>query len=163
MTRFLLVLLIIGLIGLSYLGMWRAWQRRVASQSTLPEPRPLTGTAAVAGPWQGRYIGAAHAGRWLDRVDAHDLGTRSTVAVCVTATGVDLVREGARSFGVPFAELAGVRADTAIAGRAYEDGGLVVLTVRLGATPVDIGIRFPDTDDHLAALAAIAHHSEVAP
>lgn len=161
MTRMLLVLLILAAIALSYLGMYRAWQHRVQTQAALPEPKPPIGGDVVAGPWRGRYLGATHAGRWLDRVDGHGLGERSLASVTVTSLGVDIERENARSIGIPFAQLTGVRADTAIAGRAYEDGGIVVLTMLLGETPVDLGIRFPDTEDHLAALAAIAHHSEV--
>ena len=162
MTRFLLVLLILAAIGVSYLGMYRAWHRRVRAQSVLPEPSGPTAGALLAGPWQGRYLGATHAGRWLDRIDAHDLGVRSIATVSVTSLGIDIERPQSRSIGIPYARLAGVRADTAIAGRAYEDGGIVVLTMLLGDTPVDVGIRFPDTEHHLAALAAIAHHSEVA-
>ena len=162
MTRLLLVLLILAAIAASYLGMYRAWSHRVRVQSVLPEPQHTIAGDVVAGPWRGRYLGATHAGRWLDRIDAHALGVRSLASVSVTSHGVAIEREGAPSIGISFTELSGVRADTAIAGRAYEQGGIVVLTMLLGSTPVDIGIRFPATDDHLAALAAIAHHSEVA-
>lgn len=160
MTRTLLVLGILALIALSYFGMLRAWRARVASQAAIAEPAAPSGARAVAGPWTGRYLGATRAGEWLARVDAHSLGERSLASVRITPTGIDVVRANTRSFGIPFGDLVGVRADKAIAGRAYEDGGIVVVTFRLGNEPIDIGFRFPDTAEHLAAIRAIAQHSE---
>lgn len=162
-TRAQLVLALIGVVVLAYLLMRSGMRRRIASQAAIAVPAPLVGATPVAGPWEGKYLGATHAGRWLDRIDAHELGQRSLVQVTRTRDGVDVRREGARSFSIPAADLVAVRADKAIAGRAYEDGGIVVLTFRLGETPVDIGFRFPSTEDHIAALAALATPTEVTP
>ena len=130
MSRTLLVSALIAIVLLAVAGMRHGWNARVQAQSDIPVPHDILDDAVVAGPWSAHYLGATYAERWLDRVDAHGLGARSN---------------------------AGVRADKALAGRAYEEAGIIVLTTRLGHTPIDIGLRFPDTTDHLAALAALAH------
>lgn len=154
--RVLLVALMLVAIALAYLGMYRGWQARVASQAGLAEPPASSTEATVAGPWPGTYLGATRAGRWLDRVDAHSLGARSRADVRLTARALDITREAEPSFSIPFTDLIAVRADKGIAGRAFEDGGIVVVTWRLGAEPLDIGLRFPETADHLAVLAALS-------
>ncbi|MHB0928641.1 MAG: PH-like domain-containing protein [Candidatus Nanopelagicales bacterium] len=154
--RMALVLGIIAVIALTYWGMYRGWQARVASQRELPLPQPQSSEPTVAGPWSGIYLGATRAGRWLDRIDAHSLGARSLVRLRLTAHAIDLERENERSFSIPRTEVIGVRADKGIAGRAFEDGGIIVISFRLGQESIDIGMRFPDTAEHLAALSALS-------
>jgi len=137
------------------------WKRRLATQATLAEPAQLLTAPVVAGPWPGTYLGATYAGRWLDRITAHTLGAKSPVEVSRTTAGINVARTGEVSFTIPNADLIAVRADKGIAGRAYEDGGILVITFRLGDTDVDAGFRFPNTDHHVAALTALA--PEVAP
>ena len=156
MTRTLLVVALIGLVALSLFGMRRAWSSRLQAQSDMVQPLGLSGAEAQAGPWPGTYLGAVHAGRWLDRITAHTLGAKGPASVALNAKGINVARSGELSFSVPKADVIGVRADKGLAGRVYEDGGIVVITFRLGDTPVDIGFRFPSTEDHLAALAALA-------
>lgn len=156
MTRTLLVLGLIVLVLLSYAGMHKGWNRRTTLQRDLVEPAPLSTSLVVAGPWSGTYLGATRAGDWLDRITVHTLGAKSPVAVARTTDGINVTRQGERSFSVPAADFLGIRADKGIAGRAYEDGGIVVITFRLGDAAVDVGFRFPNTEDHLAALAALA-------
>ena len=156
MTRTFIVCALLALVALSYVGMRRGWNARMREQAGLLRPRHLFSADVVAGPWSGRFLGTAFADRWLDTVTAHTLGARSVVEVSLTTEGININRPGELSFGVPKADVRGVRADKALAGRAYEDGGIVVLTFMLGDTAVDAGFRFPDTEDHLAALAALA-------
>lgn len=156
MTRTILVLALIALVAMAYGGMRRGWQTRLAAQGYVAAPAATTDASAVAGPWAGTYLGAVFADRWLDRITVHTLGARGPAQVSVTAAGIDVVRPGERSFGIRTADVIGVRADTGIAGRAYESGGIVVITFRLADTAVDIGLRFPNTEDHVAALAALA-------
>lgn len=156
MTRTLLVLALIAFVAIALLGMRSAWTRRLREQAHIAEPHALAAADAVAGPWSGTYLGAVFAERWLDRVTVHTLGARGVAEVSLTIDGVNISRSGERSFSIPKADVVAVRADKGLAGRAYEDGGIVVITFRLGDTPVDIGFRFPSTEDHLAALAALA-------
>lgn len=156
MTRTLLVVSLTLLVLLSYAGMRKGWNRRTAEQAAIVAPAPLAAAPVAAGPWSGTYLGATRAGDWLDRITVHGLGAKSPVAVARTASGINVTRAGERSFSVPRADFIAIRADKGIAGRAYEDGGIVVITFRLGDTAIDAGFRFPNTEDHLAALAALA-------
>lgn len=156
MTRTLLVVALSALVLLAYAGMRKGWNRRTELQAGIVAPEALSAAPALAGPWKGTYLGATRAGDWLDRITVHTLGAKSSVEVTRTADGINVTRTGEQSFSVPFADFIGVRADKGLAGRAYEDGGIVVVTFRLGDLAVDVGFRFPNTEDHLAALAALA-------
>ena len=160
-TRTLLVLALVAVVVVAYALMRGGMRRRVAEQSGIATPHAIAAATVLAGPWEGKYLGATFADRWLDRIDAHGLGARSMASVSRTTIGIDVQRVGEPSFTIPQSDLVAVRADKAIAGRAYEDGGIVVLTFRLGDTLVDAGFRFPNTDDHVAALAALANPTEV--
>ena len=156
MTRFLLVVALIGAVAVVYLAMHRAWRERARAQAFVPAPAAFLSGDIIAGPWSGTYVGAVFSDRWLERVVAHTLGARSLVEMTLTADGINIVRPGELSFGIPKRDLIGVRADSSIAGRVYEEGGLVVLSFTAGDVALDAGFRFPSTEDHLAALAALA-------
>lgn len=163
MTRTILVLALLTLVLLAYVGMRKGWNRRMAEQSALREPMALLTAQVLDGPWLGTYLGATYGGRWLDRIVVHTLGAKSPAVVTRTAAGLNIVRDTERSFAIANSDLIAVRADRGIAGRAYEDGGIVVFTFQLGDTVVDAGFRFPNTDHHVAALAALAKPTEVTP
>lgn len=155
MSRTLLTLGVLLAIVASWWGMRRGWQRLATDSSDIAAPHALLGGDTIAGPWSGRYLGATRGGQWLQRVTAHTLGNPSEVVCSLTTEGLQVQRAGELSFGVPRHDLLAVRADTGIAGRAYEQGGILVVTVRIGEADVDLGLRLPSTSDHLAALAAI--------
>ena len=155
MTRTLLTMAMVLVIIAIYALMRLGWQRRLANQQSIAIPSPLLQGQVLAGPWPGVFIGTTFAGRWLDRIDAHTLGARSNVTLTVLDSGINIEREGERSFGIPRDAVAAVRADKAIAGRAYEGAGLIVISFSLGEQEVECGIRIPSTSDHLAALTAL--------
>lgn len=156
MDRFLLTMLVVATIAVVFLLMAWGWRNGLKRSAHIAMPSEVVDAPIAAGPWEGRFLGTTYAGRWLDRVHAHDLGVRSMVTITVTLQGVNVVRPGARSFSVPMADLVAARADSGIAGRAYETGGIIVVTFRLGDDLLEFGVRFPSTADHLAALAALA-------
>ena len=156
MERALLTLLVLVWIVGTFAFMRRGWRRSAARASQVPAPAQLLDAAVVAGPWNGRFLGTTYAQQWLARVNAHTLGDRSTAEIAVTAAGINVVREGAVSFGIPRADVVAVRADSGIAGRAYGTAGIIVVTFRLGGELLEFGVRFPSTADHIAALAALA-------
>ena len=163
MTRTIIVIALGLFVLVAYAGMRQGWNRRVAAQSAIAAPHVLSAAPVLDGPWIGTYLGATHSGDWLDRIAVHTLGAKSHAEVTRTTDGINLFREGERSFSIPNADLVAVRADKGIAGRAYEDDGIVVFAFRLGERLVDAGFRFPSTDDHVAALASFATPTEVTP
>lgn len=155
MERTLLTALIVACIGATYLLMHSGWRRSAQRASHIPEPGELLASPVVAGPWDGRFLGTTFAGRWLDRVNAHTLGSRSDARMSLTSAGINVERTGARSFGIPSQDVVEVRADSGIAGRAYERGGIVVVGFRLGEDVLEFGVRFPDTQQHVQALTML--------
>lgn len=155
MERFLLTAGVIATVCVVFLLMFWGWQNAARRAAHIAEPPEPVDAPIVAGPWHGRFLGTTYAGRWLDRIHAHTLGDRSEAEVSVTTHGINVQRVGARSFAIAQHDLLGVRADSGIAGRAYGTAGIVVITFRLGSEQLEFGVRFPNTADQLAALAAI--------
>lgn len=155
MERTLLTLSVIATIALVFVLMRRGWMRAVASEANIAQPpSPSTGQV-MAGPWQGKYLGTTHADQWLGRIHVHGLGVQSQAIVTITQDALNVERTGAPSFSVPLTAVRGIRADSGIAGRAYETGGIIVITYRLGNIDVEFGVRFPSTETHIAALSAL--------
>lgn len=151
----LLFLLIVPLLwGL----MWLGWRGRGRRQSSLP-PLPAVPAGGVGTPvlddLRAVYVSTTSAGRWLDRVVAQGLGTRSEAAVRVTPEGVHIVRVGAPDLWIPTASLDDVRLERAIAGKVVEKEGLVVLTWRLGTARLDTGLRLRYEADRARLVEAV--------
>ncbi|MEU8139544.1 hypothetical protein [Streptodolium elevatio] len=149
------------LIGGVYALMWRAWKKRGRRQADLPAPAtapdadgPDAGTPLLP-TLSGRYFGTTMAGRWLERVVAHGLGTRSTVDATLTEKGLRVDRPAAAGFFVPAADLVEARFEKAAAGKVLPEGGLLVVTWRLGDTLVDSGLRSDHVADHDAWVDAV--------
>ena len=155
MERTLLTLSVIATILLVFALMRRGWVRASAKEADIVQPASLSTASVVAGPWNGKYLGMTHANQWLQRIHVHGLGVQSQAVLAITSDALNIERDGAPSFAVPLTDVRGVRADTGIAGRAYETGGIIVITHRLGNIDVEFGVRFPSTETHLAALTAL--------
>ncbi|MFD9123783.1 hypothetical protein [Kitasatospora sp. NPDC059571] len=143
------------LIGLAYWLMRQGWNWRRTLQSDLP-PLPAVpadpGTAVLAA--GGRYHGTTTAGNWLDRVVAHDLGTRSLVELTLTEQGLLARRPGDTDLWIPAAALTGARRDSGIAGKVVPSGLLVVTWDHQG-TALDSGFRADHPDEHAAWVEAV--------
>ncbi|WP_240965561.1 PH-like domain-containing protein [Streptomyces zingiberis] len=143
----------------AYWLMRRGWQRRGTLHADLPEPAPATGRRDGAElTLTGRYHGSTVAGQWLDRIVAHGLGTRSRAELVLTADGLDVLRPGARDFHIPAGDLRGARLDTGIAGKVLTEGGLLVITWRLGDRLVDSGFR---SDRAVVHTTWVAHVNDL--
>ncbi|MFI9024811.1 hypothetical protein [Streptomyces sp. NPDC053560] len=143
-------------IALLYWLMREGWKWRGTLQGDLPE---LPQTPETPGEprltMSGRYHGSTTAGQWLDRIVARGLGTRSRAEVTLTEQGVDVVRPGAQDFFIPAADLLGARLDKGIAGKVLPEGGLLVLTWRLGEKEIDSGFRSDRAAEHSAWVTAL--------
>ncbi|MBF9068707.1 PH-like domain-containing protein [Streptacidiphilus fuscans] len=147
------ILLVIALV---YWLMRQGWQWRKTVQSGLPDltaiPARTTETILES---EGRYVGTTTAGNWLDRVVAHHLGDRSLVELTLSAEGLKVVRPASQDFFVPVDDLRGARLDKGLAGKVFPEGGLLVVTWRLGDKELDSGFRADRSADHENWVTAI--------
>jgi hypothetical protein len=159
------VLLALMLAG-AYLGMWRGWRRRAASQAELPPlPAALPATEILAGPVEAVYLGTTSAGDWLDRIVAQTLGRRSPASVTVTVAGVIVIRGPEPRLDIPVSALRGVRADRAGAHRASRAEQLLVVTWSHGSRLLETVVRprhHRDLDAVRAAAASLITDEAVA-
>jgi len=170
--RLLLTAATVAVIVLVVALLAKGWRRRARTQHDVVSPRsePLTAVAAphtapesssdtertvLLGPWPGRYLASTRAGDWLDRLVVHGLGVPSRAQILVLPSGVWWQREGARDVFVPASDVVSARLDRGIAGAVYEDGGVVVVTWRLGDVVVDTGFRAQQFDRHGEIVAAV--------
>jgi len=154
-----LVLLGAAAIGCVYLLMLRGWRRRQSRQAFLPAPALPTGAAqVVVGAVPGLFVGTTFAGRWLDRVAVHGLCDRSVADLALCTDGVHLDREGAGPLLLPFADIEDAAPGTALAGKVMGQGGLLLLTWRLGGTLLTSAFRADDHAQHARLAAAIRAH-----
>jgi hypothetical protein len=155
-ARVLLTLSVLAAIAGCLALMRRGWKRRAQRQGEVaalpavpPVPSAFNPDDVTSVP--ARYVGASRSGDWLDRLVVHGLGVPSRAHVTVrtshpTTAGVWVLRTGAPDLFVAAAELQAVRHDRAVAGRAYENDGVVVLTWLHGGALIDVGLRVRDTD-----------------
>jgi len=134
---------------------WRARGREQAAALGLPEPQPVPEVAGERGV-AAVYVSTTLAGRPLDRVVVHGLGARSAAQVAVTPAAVLVLRQGARSFSVPGADVVGVARRRGQAGKFVAGkGGIVVVTWRLGGVELDTGLHCPRREDAEALVGAV--------
>jgi hypothetical protein len=156
MSRGWAVALLALVLAGAYLGMWRGWRRRAASQADLPAlPAALPAEQALVGPVEAVYLGTTSAGDWLDRVVARTLGRRSPALVTVVRAGVIVDRTPEPRLDIPVSALRGVRADRAGALRAARTEQLLVLTWSHGGRMLETVLRTRHHSDLEAVRAAV--------
>ena len=147
------------LLALAGWGMWRGWRRRARTSAAAVPSIPAVPAelgATRLGPLEATYVSSTTAGDWLDRVAAHDLGSRSAAEVEVHDTGVLLRRRGATDVFVPAARLRAVGTAPGMAGKFMGGEGLVVLTWDTGADRVlDTGVLVRHRAERPALVEAV--------
>ncbi|MER5481426.1 hypothetical protein ABT026_31280 [Streptomyces sp. NPDC002734] len=145
-------------VALVYWLMREGWKWRSTLQGDVAElPRTPEEPGEAKLTMSGRYHGSTEAGRWLDRIVAHGLGTRSRAELTLTDAGLVVDRPGATDFFVPAAQLREARLDKGIAGKVLTEGGLLVVTWELGDRLIDSGFRSDRSAEHADWVAAINH------
>lgn len=173
MTRALLTLATVAVLGLLFFAMWKGWQHRGARQQWVlgayPSP-PEDPGPALLGPDTGLFVGMTVAGDWQDRVAVGDLSLRAAAELSLHAGGVLCAREGASDLWVPRQRLVGARTAQGLAGKVMTRDGLLVLRWAAGtgdtAGELDLGFRADDKGvyaDYLAALAPGAGPTDSTP
>lgn len=163
--RFLLSALILVLLLGSVWFTRRRWRRRDSRQAELSMPHAsfdLPGLL-LAGPVPCQYLATTFAGDWLDRIVVHDLGVAGAAAVSRFEAGLLLEREGALDIAIPRSALVSVRLEKGIAGRVFEDDGVVMVGWMLGDLRIDSGLRAERVSSRLAIVAMLRSALESLP
>jgi hypothetical protein len=151
------VLLVVALLVL-WRMMFMGYRGRALQQKRdLPRPVGSKDWKALRGSLAGVYVSTTDAENALDRIAAHGLGSRSAVQLGFVGEGIGLLRQGARSFVIPFADVVGVGHGPGMVGKWIgKEKGLVVLRWKLGDRVVDTGVK----PRHPAEGAAFAEQVE---
>jgi hypothetical protein len=154
--RLLLTVVVLAVIGLGIWGMRHGWRARAERQADIAAPAaPPAGADDGAGV-AGQYVATTTAGDLLDRIVVHGLGNRGRADLYVHTEGVLVDRVGEPALWIPKESLRAVRLGSGQAQKAFEAGGLVLITWLLGDLEVDTGFRADDPDEHLATASTLS-------
>jgi hypothetical protein len=157
--RLLLTLAVLAIIALGVWGMRRGWQARGARQSDIAAPAPVPDhvrTGDPEGGVPGMYVATTTAGDLLDRIVVHGLGNRGRADLYLRSQGVLVDRAGEPPLWIPVESLRAIRLGSGQAQKAYEAGGLILITWQLGDREVDTGFRADDPEQHIATASALS-------
>lgn len=163
--RVALSLTVVAVILLGTWGMRRGWRARAARQADIPAPAagppgsgpPASGPPASVGDGvPGMYVATTRAGDLLDRVVVHGLGNRGRAELVVRTDGVLVDRVGEPPLWIPRESLRDVRLGSGQAQKAYEAGGLILISWQLGEHHLDTGFRADDPEQHVATASALS-------
>lgn len=146
MTRVLLVLLCLAVLALAVLGMRLGWRNRLRRQAGLPAlpTAPADLGAPILPSLTGVYVGTTFASSWQDRVLHAGLGERATATATGHAEGILITREGAAPIFIPTEAITHADLRPALAGKVVGQGGLLVISWRLGDALLDTALRADD-------------------
>ncbi len=154
--RLLLTAAVLTLIVLGVWGMRRGWRARAERQGDLAAPTPPPADASAGPAVAGQYVATTTAGDLLDRIVVHGLGNRGRADLYVRTEGVLVDRVGEPPLWIPAESLRDVRLGSGQAQRAFEAGGLILITWQLGDREVDTGFRADDADAHVATARTLS-------
>jgi hypothetical protein len=158
--RVLLTLGVLAFLVLSFWGMRRGWLARGRRQGHIPAPPDVPAAVRADGPGvapvAGMYVATTTSGDLLDRIVVHGLGNRGRAELFVRTDGVLVERTGEPTVWIPAESLRDVRLGSGQAQKAYEAGGLILITWQLGGLDVDTGFRADDPDLHIATASALS-------
>lgn len=160
-----LVLLVLFAVVVALMA-W-GWRRRARRQMAAGLPQPGEATrpdqdASGCPAASGIYVSTTLAQQPLERISAHGLGMRSRVHLIHESDGagpggrVDVLRDGARSFAIPDADIEDVTTSGGMIGKWTGGDGLLVIRWRLGDAHLETGFRLDDRHDHDRLLTALS-------
>ena len=178
--RLLLTIVVAIAVAAVLILMRWGWVRRARRQASLapllvsPAVPPATSAFDLT-EVEARYLGASRSGQWLDRVVVHRLGVVGSARVSVRQpaegqpsssasrpAGVWIHRPGQLTLFLPAHSIAAARHDRAVAARAVEQGGLVVIEWLHDGVAIDLGLRIRAAESAEALRAAIERLSRSA-
>lgn len=158
MARFVLVLLVLGVIAWALMAMSRSWRRRIDSGANIPAllPAPSELAEDALHVDHATYLGTVTDDHWLDRVAAQGLGHRGPTALSVDSPGVVLQRVGTDALFIPQEVITHVELARGLAGRVYGRDGVIVVSWTWGEQLLHTGVRIPDEQARAAVISALA-------
>jgi len=150
--------------GVFYALMLKGWRGRQRRQGDLPPPpaAPADRGRVLVGATPGLFVGTTSQGDWLDRIAVHHLSDRAAGWLTVTDLGVVIEREGLPELHLPYDTLLDAAPGDALAGKVVGQGGLLLLTWRLGGRTLQSAFRADDHDAHARLADAVRAHLPVA-
>ncbi|MFM1786611.1 MAG: hypothetical protein RL228_561 [Actinomycetota bacterium] len=150
--RLILTGIMILTIVWAIFGIRRAWKAKEFQQQEIPVPSSVPADFVATESFEGRFLGTSFANDWLKRVVVHGLGTPSRAVISVSEKGIAINLNQVREIFIPQSDIIEVRADRAIAGRAFEKDGIAVIVWKLGNIDIASGFRADTTQDHARFL-----------
>jgi hypothetical protein len=129
-----------------------AWRNKEFQQQEIPAPVSVPEKFVASEKFVGRYLASSFANDWLKRIVVHGLGSPSRAVVSVSEQGIAINFNDVREIFIPQSEILEVRADRAIAGRAFEKNGIAVIVWKLGSVEIASGFRADSTEAHARFL-----------
>jgi hypothetical protein len=150
--RILLTAVMVIAIVLAVYGIRRSWRKKAIGQADIPAPNSVPIDFIAEQTFAGRYLASTYANDWLKRIVVHGLGAPSRVVVEVSELGIRMNFNQTREIFIPAEDISQVRADRAIAGRAFEKDGIAVILWKLGTAEIASGFRADTNEDHARFL-----------
>jgi hypothetical protein len=132
----------------------RGWARKTKSQTvTLDQPEFSDFVDEGNGGW---YVATTFAGRPLDRVTGHGLGYAGKARVLIGEGGVQISRNGEKSFFIRESTLKNISRTSTVIDKAVESDGLLSLRWKLGETEVETHLRFSRSQDRDSVAVGVS-------
>lgn len=160
--RTLLTLLMIAIIGLSFLGMRKGWRNRAKLELAEVNKEKPENVSAISPSVDARFAGTTIAGKWLDRITGQGLGTPRSVTLQIFNEGIFVTDEGDFNLWIDKSAITSVDSKRGIAGDVVEKVGMLIFTWQLGELQLDSGIRVNRHADHELIVKALQNFPRAA-
>lgn len=158
--RLFLTALMILILVWAVFSIRKSWLRKEKQQNQIPAPDSVPEDFAPSASFSGRYLASTEANDWLARIVVHGLGSPSRAEFAFSDSGIRIVFNKVREIYIPKSAVIEIRADRAIAGRAFEKDGIAVIVWKLGQTEIASGFRADTSAAHIEFLQAAKKFQE---
>ena len=150
-----LTLLMIAIIGLSFLGMRKGWQNRGKRELPPIETLAPSNLTELSPNVEARFAGTTISGKWLDRVTNYGLGTPRGVQVKVFTEGIYISDQAQFNLWIAADRILKIGTKRGIAGDVVEKNGMLIITWKHGDLTLDTGVRVSRHSDHELIVNAV--------
>lgn len=146
--RLFLTAIMIAVLVWAVFSIRKSWRTKQSQQIDIPAPDSVPADFVADETFAGRYLASTYANDWLSRIVVHSLGSPSRAEFAVSKKGIRITFNQNRQIFISQSSISQVRADRAIAGRAFEKNGIAVILWRLGDTEIATGFRADTSEAH---------------